>query len=684
MSRSSHILLRFVEILSIILTEIDIETQTILSGHGSFDFHRLFVKGIQVCDANCARCRVFAHQVSGCNPDRKVPCQTGWHCMECRPGYELWFDRCFQPCPAGYFRYGYQCQRCSLNCLECTGPHPHECIRCAPTHIFDDRKLCTKRCPDGFYPALDDGKTGATVIYPDLGDGRRETVDYMGCGTCHHTCKTCRSWTAIACTSCDAESYFRPIFFAANAGITERQPPGTGECVKTPNLRFYRRKPEDTRQYECPEGTLECESSWRAFRCDPSTHFPPIIQADQVPKCHAIQQLDQSSITAETYLGDAVNNPGAPSWSSVSDVALEGLGVMTAAAAASSSTVLRQLVTKWLRRQLHERDVKRQTTTPAPPRAVYSGEGPTSTSGDDISLSAVQHRSQPATTTPAPHLGEAGETPRLRRRGGASSGLPNPPRPTERIAESREDLLHDENEVDENGNDSEEGSSSPPEDEPGLASRGGSATRPSSPVPGEQVAETATDHTTTAGGGAVVAGNKPRGGPPRPGTTMPAEEEEHGQEEDQRAHGGQEEESDALPEEVSNWINLHTYVSPGSILEKAILSGEAGKNLSTLFGELNRTQAEQVLYQAGKRRLQKVKELQQKVQKNTDAKKQHRERKAYDGNVERVMGAASHREHQRLPRKRNRYKGKRTRAEVLQAEAQEAAAMAKQARDQQG
>mmetsp|Transcript_7136 Transcript_7136/g.17304 ORF Transcript_7136/g.17304 Transcript_7136/m.17304 type:complete len:651 (-) Transcript_7136:188-2140(-) len=317
---------------------------------------------VPVCDVNCARCRVFAHEVSGCDPANNVRCQSGWHCMECYEGYELWFDRCFLPPPPTQYRYGYEYKSCDTNCLECTGDEAHECIRCAPTHEFDSRKLCVKRCADGFYPALLDltKKPSQIVTYPDLGYGRREEVDFNGCGKCHHTCKTCTSWPATACTSCDAESYFRPNFFAANAGI-DRESPMTGECVKTPNMRFYRKKPEDTRQYECPPGTLECESEWKAFymRCDLSTH----IYSEVIEKCYEKATLDQTSITAESYLGDVVNDPGAPRWSDVSTVALEGIGMggfQTSSASSTDSTQTTSSMTSRLLRTMQRKAIAKE------------------------------------------------------------------------------------------------------------------------------------------------------------------------------------------------------------------------------------------------------------------------------------------------------------------------------------
>ena len=36
--------------------------------------------------------------------------------LECNPGFDLWVDGCFLPCPIGEYRYGYTCEKCYANC----------------------------------------------------------------------------------------------------------------------------------------------------------------------------------------------------------------------------------------------------------------------------------------------------------------------------------------------------------------------------------------------------------------------------------------------------------------------------------------------------------------------------------------------------------------------------------------
>ncbi|CAD7973538.1 unnamed protein product [Amoebophrya sp. A25] len=511
------------------------------------------VAAIQKCDANCARCRVFAHEVSGCDPERKIPCQTGWHCMQCRAGYELWFDRCFVPCPTGQFRYGYECQKCTKNCLRCTGPHPHECIQCAPTHEFDARNLCVKRCADGYYPALEDYQTQELAIYPNFGEGRSEAqIDFGGCGLCHHTCKTCRSWSAITCTSCDAESYLRQNFWAANAGTT-RGSPGTGECVPISARGFYYKKPEDSRQYECPPGTLRCESAWRAFECDLTSHnYEPVVQ-----KCFTKPLLDQAEITAESYLGDAVNNPGAPSWSSVSTVALEGLGVQTAAAQQSAAASL-------LRHMMEVREAKKgPQTAPTSPAATSS---------------VTNHDKQA---------------------GSSDTTIPAPPRSL---------------------------------DVP--------------PPSGERADQTEKKQSVSHGESRI----------------------------DQPAAKRVDSEKKADSTGLETWEDLHTYVAPNSMLEKRLLTGEEGKQISDLLGGEEGRSTEN-LARAGRRRGRTARAEHEKAQDAMSTgegkERAEREKANYEDNIERAALDGPHRATQRTPNRRkemNRYKGKRTRQEVMEAD----------------
>merc|ERR1719183_3123963 len=61
---------------------------------------------IQECHEQCAKCHLFDYNKE-------------WHCVECKPGYKLWVDGCFELCPRTFFRYGYECQQCGMYCDEC-------------------------------------------------------------------------------------------------------------------------------------------------------------------------------------------------------------------------------------------------------------------------------------------------------------------------------------------------------------------------------------------------------------------------------------------------------------------------------------------------------------------------------------------------------------------------------------
>ena len=43
---------------------------------------------VEMCHPECKTCHLFDHDLS-------------WHCLECNPGYDLWVDGCFLPCPTG-------------------------------------------------------------------------------------------------------------------------------------------------------------------------------------------------------------------------------------------------------------------------------------------------------------------------------------------------------------------------------------------------------------------------------------------------------------------------------------------------------------------------------------------------------------------------------------------------------
>ena len=70
------------------------------------------VDALPKCDVNCQDCRLFDHEAGNCNVDEDRPCQEGWHCIKCKPDYALWVDGCFATCPAGTYRYGYECLPC--------------------------------------------------------------------------------------------------------------------------------------------------------------------------------------------------------------------------------------------------------------------------------------------------------------------------------------------------------------------------------------------------------------------------------------------------------------------------------------------------------------------------------------------------------------------------------------------
>ena len=63
------------------------------------------------------------------------------------------------------------------------------------------------------------------------------------------------------------------------------------------------------------QGCVKCDSFFQCFTCDTQQYFLSKFQ-----KCEQIPMLDASTITAETYLGNAVNAPGAPPWGGYSSL----------------------------------------------------------------------------------------------------------------------------------------------------------------------------------------------------------------------------------------------------------------------------------------------------------------------------------------------------------------------------
>merc|ERR1712014_118114 len=97
--------------------------------------------GGKCCHERCSKCHLFDYNME-------------WHCTECDPGYELWVDGCFLPCPEGQYRYGYKCENCPQYCKRCVGGMKHECRECQDGFLLDFRGVCMRKCPEGEFTNL--------------------------------------------------------------------------------------------------------------------------------------------------------------------------------------------------------------------------------------------------------------------------------------------------------------------------------------------------------------------------------------------------------------------------------------------------------------------------------------------------------------------------------------------------
>eukprot|EP00439_Symbiodinium_sp_Y106_P031637 s88_g3.t2 len=134
--------------------------------------------------------------------------------LGCNPGFDLWVDGCFLPCPAGQYRYGYDCLECPPNCDVCVGGLAHECQVCSPGYIFDFRGLCVRECNRGRYAPAN---------------------DRTRCDECDAYCRECIAGTRISCSSCYSGYTLRILDANTN----------TGECMQDCRKGFFRDSPND-------------------------------------------------------------------------------------------------------------------------------------------------------------------------------------------------------------------------------------------------------------------------------------------------------------------------------------------------------------------------------------------------------------------------------------------------------
>lgn len=229
---------------------------------------------IQRCHEKCKKCHLFDYNQE-------------WHCLECFPGYALWVDGCFLPCPQGEFRYGYDCQKCGIHCEECVGTLDHECLKCLPGYHLSYTNRCVKDCPRGKYTE-DDGS---------------------GCGKCNAYCKTCIAQYMTSCTSC-YDGYTLRI----HEPYTK-----SGECMQRCPDPYFRDSANDLRCIQCGEYCLKCNSLYNCSKCESYTTLSN-------GKCYNTAQVAVSEgISFKDYLESGAGKQwtgDGPSWEAVVSEAL--------------------------------------------------------------------------------------------------------------------------------------------------------------------------------------------------------------------------------------------------------------------------------------------------------------------------------------------------------------------------
>lgn len=225
---------------------------------------------IQKCHEKCSKCHLFDYNKE-------------WHCVECMPGYTLWVDGCFLPCPVTQFRYGYECMNCGMHCDECVGPLDQECTKCSAGYHLSWRGTCVRDCSRGSFP---------------LADG-------SGCGTCNPYCRRCVAEFMISCTQC---------FQGYDLRIREPKTQ-SGECMQSCAAPFFRDSADDLRCIQCSQYCLSCNTLYNCTKCEDFCTLHNGI-------CYATANVAvNEGINFDKYLlsgaGKQYDDASAPDWSTV-------------------------------------------------------------------------------------------------------------------------------------------------------------------------------------------------------------------------------------------------------------------------------------------------------------------------------------------------------------------------------
>lgn len=155
------------------------------------------------CDSNCLKCS-----------------QSSTNCTDCPAGTVLFFGRCINVCPVGFYSSiitGVQapvCNNCSANCLTCA-QGPGFCTSCPSNTILSDTS-CVQSCSASQFIGID-------------------SKNNSRCLDCSSMCKGC-SGSSTNCTTCDVTSPNKKALYngmcVANCPSGYFPNPSNGICIK--------------------------------------------------------------------------------------------------------------------------------------------------------------------------------------------------------------------------------------------------------------------------------------------------------------------------------------------------------------------------------------------------------------------------------------------------------------------
>ncbi|XP_069482442.1 extracellular matrix organizing protein FRAS1 [Ambystoma mexicanum] len=186
-----------------------------------------------VCQFQCAA-RFYMESTGVCRECHAscLSCigESEMDCTACVPPWVLHDGSCLLQCLNGFFPQDSTCHSCHPSCKECRGPSDADCISCHPHATFIDGS-CKTTCKEGQYlnlvgycvdchpqcqqcvANLQDMGSFCLKCHnphhflveeqclPDCGFGYY--TEDGACRKCHPSCKSCKSYGPLACTSCD-------------------------------------------------------------------------------------------------------------------------------------------------------------------------------------------------------------------------------------------------------------------------------------------------------------------------------------------------------------------------------------------------------------------------------------------------------------------------------------------------